>query len=70
MIRTAFKDNNVSYRHRNVAKLLFIHMLGYPSHCGQIGPTQQQHNSMRKGYGLNGAQVISCMLYIELTLAF
>ena len=36
MIRTAFKDNNVSYRHRNVAKLLFIHMLGYPSHFGQM----------------------------------
>ena len=36
MIRTAFKENNVSYRHRNVAKLLFIHMLGYPSHFGQM----------------------------------
>lgn len=36
LIRTAFKDNNLSYRHRNVAKLLFIHMLGYPSHFGQM----------------------------------
>eukprot|EP00632_Arachnochrysis_sp_CCMP2950_P006062 CAMPEP_0185710624 /NCGR_PEP_ID=MMETSP1164-20130828/31140_1 /TAXON_ID=1104430 /ORGANISM="Chrysoreinhardia sp, Strain CCMP2950" /LENGTH=518 /DNA_ID=CAMNT_0028378143 /DNA_START=172 /DNA_END=1725 /DNA_ORIENTATION=- len=36
LIRTAFKDNNVSYRHRNVAKLLFINMLGYPSHFGQM----------------------------------
>jgi AP-1 complex subunit gamma-1 len=36
MIRTAFKENNVAYRHRNVAKLLFIHMLGYPSHFGQM----------------------------------
>lgn len=36
MIRTAFKDNNLLYRHRNVAKLLFIHMLGYPSHFGQM----------------------------------
>mmetsp|Transcript_93736 Transcript_93736/g.268254 ORF Transcript_93736/g.268254 Transcript_93736/m.268254 type:complete len:138 (-) Transcript_93736:1844-2257(-) len=36
LIRTAFKDNNISFRHRNVAKLLFIHMLGYPSHFGQM----------------------------------
>ncbi|RHY32091.1 hypothetical protein DYB32_002864 [Aphanomyces invadans] len=36
LIRTAFKDNDKQYRHRNVAKLLFIHMLGYPSHFGQM----------------------------------
>lgn len=36
LIRTAFKDQDRQYRHRNVAKLLFIHMLGYPSHFGQM----------------------------------
>mmetsp|Transcript_4906 Transcript_4906/g.14539 ORF Transcript_4906/g.14539 Transcript_4906/m.14539 type:complete len:801 (-) Transcript_4906:161-2563(-) len=36
LIRTAFKDNALAVRHRNVAKLLFIHMLGYPSHFGQM----------------------------------
>ena len=36
LIRTAFKENNEKFRHRNVAKLLFIHMLGYPSHFGQM----------------------------------
>ena len=36
LIRTAFKENNIPFRHRNVAKLLFIHMLGYPSHFGQM----------------------------------
>ncbi|KAH7477173.1 hypothetical protein KRP22_001096 [Phytophthora ramorum] len=36
LIRTAFKDQEKQYRHRNVAKLLFIHMLGYPSHFGQM----------------------------------
>lgn len=36
LIRTAFKDEDTSYRDRNVAKLLFIHMLGYPSHFGQM----------------------------------
>lgn len=27
-IRTAFKEEDIEYRNRNVAKLLFIHMLG------------------------------------------
>ncbi|CAM9563518.1 unnamed protein product, partial [Discosporangium mesarthrocarpum] len=36
LIRTAFKDGDVDYRARNVAKLLYIHMLGYPSHFGQM----------------------------------
>jgi AP-1 complex subunit gamma-1 len=36
LIRTAFKDEKSNLRHRNVAKLLFVHMLGYPSHFGQM----------------------------------
>ncbi|CRH01370.1 AP-1 complex subunit gamma, putative [Plasmodium relictum] len=36
LIRTAFKEEDNIYRHRNVAKLLFINMLGYPTHFGQI----------------------------------
>jgi len=36
LIRTAIKEEHEQYRHRNVAKLLFIHMLGYPSHFGQM----------------------------------
>lgn len=36
LIRTAFKDDRDPYRHRNVAKLLFIHMLGFESHFGQM----------------------------------
>lgn len=27
-IRTAFKEEDIEFRNRNVAKLLFIHMLG------------------------------------------
>lgn len=30
-IRTSFKEGENSYRARNVAKLLYIHMLGYVS---------------------------------------
>jgi AP-1 complex subunit gamma-1 len=36
MIRTAIKEEQEQYRHRNVAKLLFMHMLGYPTHFGQL----------------------------------
>lgn len=36
MIRTAIKEEQEHYRHRNVAKLLFMHMLGYPTHFGQL----------------------------------
>jgi AP-1 complex subunit gamma-1 len=28
MIRTAIREEQAHYRHRNVAKLLFMHMLG------------------------------------------
>ncbi|PAV19970.1 Adaptor complex AP-1 gamma subunit [Pyrrhoderma noxium] len=35
-IRTSFKEEDSYTRHNNVAKLLYIHMLGYPAHFGQI----------------------------------
>jgi len=36
IIRDAIQDNDNQFRHRHIAKLLFIHMLGYPTHFGQI----------------------------------
>jgi AP-1 complex subunit gamma-1 len=36
LIRSAIKEEDEQYRHRNVAKLMFIHMLGYPTHFGQM----------------------------------
>lgn len=35
-LRQAFKEQDGSYRPRNVCKLLFMHMLGYPTHFGQM----------------------------------
>ncbi|KAI3433299.1 hypothetical protein D9Q98_003118 [Chlorella vulgaris] len=35
-LRQAFKEQDGTYRHRNVAKLMYIHMLGYPTHFGQM----------------------------------
>ena len=36
LIRTAFRDEDSPYRNRNISKLLFVHMLGYPSHFGRM----------------------------------
>ncbi|KAJ3364184.1 clathrin associated protein complex large subunit [Allomyces javanicus] len=35
-IRTLLKEDSPDHRHTNVAKLLYIHMLGYPAHFGQM----------------------------------
>ena len=35
-IRNSFSSEDATWRCRNVAKLLYIHMLGYPAHFGQI----------------------------------
>lgn len=35
-IRTSFKGEDNDSRARDVAKLLYIHMLGYPAHFGQV----------------------------------
>lgn len=34
--QTSFKEEDTFARHNNIAKLLYIHMLGYPAHFGQI----------------------------------
>ncbi|KAK9766294.1 clathrin associated protein complex large subunit [Basidiobolus ranarum] len=35
-IRTSFREENAETRYHNISKLLYIHMLGYPAHFGQI----------------------------------
>lgn len=35
-IRTSFREEDSFARHHNIAKLLYIHMLGYSAHFGQI----------------------------------
>jgi AP-1 complex subunit gamma-1 len=35
-IRASFREEDVSARYANIAKLLYIHMLGNPAHFGQI----------------------------------
>ncbi|KAJ8249217.1 hypothetical protein GJAV_G00232440 [Gymnothorax javanicus] len=36
LIRSSFREEDNTYRCRNVAKLLYMHMLGYPAHFGQL----------------------------------
>ncbi|CAN1852788.1 AP-1 complex subunit gamma-2 [Linum perenne] len=36
VIRASVNENDNDFRHRNLAKLMFIHMLGYPTHFGQM----------------------------------
>ncbi|KAM1296258.1 hypothetical protein ACFX2I_023125 [Malus domestica] len=36
VIRASINENDHDYMHRNLAKLMFIHMLGYPTHFGQM----------------------------------
>lgn len=35
-IRASFREEDSYARHHNIAKLLYIHMLGSPAHFGQI----------------------------------
>ena len=35
-IRDSFREEDALYRSRNMAKLLYIHMLGYPAHFGHV----------------------------------
>jgi AP-1 complex subunit gamma-1 len=35
-IRTEFKEEDPEHRFYNIEKLLYIYMLGYPAHFGQI----------------------------------
>lgn len=54
LIRTAIKEEDEQYRARNVAKLMYIHMLGYPTHFGQMECLKlisaQSFNDKRIGY--------------------
>lgn len=38
-IRASFRDGDPLQRHHQLAKLLYVHMLGYPAHFGQVHPT-------------------------------
>jgi AP-1 complex subunit gamma-1 len=35
-IRDSFRDEDNTWRCRNVAKLLYVSLLGYPAHFGQV----------------------------------
>ena len=47
-IRSSFREEDNTYRCRNVAKLLYMHMLGYPAHFGQVCLLMVQKDSAGK----------------------
>uniref|UniRef100_A0A183BJ20 Adaptin_N domain-containing protein n=1 Tax=Globodera pallida TaxID=36090 RepID=A0A183BJ20_GLOPA len=55
-IRDSFRDEDNKYKCRNMAKLLYIHMLGYPAHFGQVecvklvGSKDKRFTDVRIGY--------------------
>lgn len=53
-IRNGFRAEDKEYRARHVAKLLYIHMLGYPAHFGQLEclklVTSSRFSDKRIGY--------------------
>uniref|UniRef100_A0A914BUG5 AP-1 complex subunit gamma n=1 Tax=Acrobeloides nanus TaxID=290746 RepID=A0A914BUG5_9BILA len=55
-IRDSFRDEDNKYKCRNMAKLLYIHMLGYPAHFGQVecmklvGTKDKRFTDIRIGY--------------------
>lgn len=51
-IRASFRDGDPLHRHRQLAKLLYVHMLGYPAHFGQVpGRDASILSLMRKAEG-------------------
>eukprot|EP00347_Sterkiella_histriomuscorum_P007654 403348089 len=54
LIRNAFKEKDCDHRNRNIAKLLFFNLLGYPTHFGQIEciklVAQSSYTEKRIGY--------------------
>jgi len=54
LIRTSFREDDNDVRSRSVAKLLYIHMLGYPAHFGQLEClkliSSPKFNDKRMGY--------------------
>lgn len=53
-IRGTFREEDSVWRCRNIAKLLYIHMLGYPAHFGQLEclklTASQRFTDKRIGY--------------------
>lgn len=51
-IRASFRDGDPLHRHRQLAKLLYVHMLGYPAHFGQVlGRDASLRSLMREAGG-------------------
>lgn len=59
-IRHAIREEDTMWRCRNIAKLLYIHMLGYPAHFGQMECLKlcASHKFTDKRIGYLGAMLL------------
>ncbi|MEQ2183441.1 AP-1 complex subunit gamma-1, partial [Goodea atripinnis] len=62
-IRAQFRQTDNGGRSHNLAKLLYVHMLGYPAHFGQV--SGDLANS-RHGFALAGVwETIKCLVSLH-----
>lgn len=61
-IRASFRDGDPLHRHRQLAKLLYVHMLGYPAHFGQV---LLRHGCLPAAFGEGGSweRVLDLLTY-------
>ncbi len=63
LIRTAFRDEDNPNRSSNVSKLLFVHMLGYPSHFGRMEVNFRLNFQDELYVSISLFYCLSCFLY-------
>lgn len=67
-IRETFRDDDSPWKCRNIAKLLYIHMLGYPAHFGQVDTTVYSRLNLNIVFSNFNVSFIFC--YFSLLLIF
>ncbi|KAJ6653068.1 hypothetical protein lerEdw1_010154 [Lerista edwardsae] len=63
VIRGAFRDDEASTRASNLAKLLYLHLLGYPAHFGQ-GLLQEENSAVQR----HRATILACLTDLDPTV--
>lgn len=68
-IRTSFKGDDNDARSRDVSKLLYIHMMGYPAHFGQVRERELHYIALHQctiQVRYMCTQTCLCLVYLSL----